>query len=155
MRRRWVSQIGTETVGGRIRRRLRAIRRRARGPADLAQIGDLGDLPFIGGIFIIIAVLAMTALVLVVLVPLLVLVIELTLLALLAAATFALRSVRRHPWVVEAVDDRGRALRWHAIGSRAARDRCREVAQHLEAGITPPDAEVIAEGHIEDPPALP
>jgi hypothetical protein len=47
--------------------------------------------------------------------------------------------------VVEAavvpVDPARGSLRWRVVGWRASAERCREVAQSLAIGITPPDAE--------------
>jgi hypothetical protein len=71
--------------------------------------------------------------------------------ALLAVIGSAARGLLGRPWVVEAVDGDGHALRWRVKGWRASTERCREIANLLATGITPPDHEVLPPTSLPSP----
>jgi len=139
VRRRWVTRLGTETVWGRFDRRFRKTMRRFGDGADLGCVGEIGE-----GIVALIIAAIFVVFLLFVLIPFLVALLDLLLVGLLAVVGLAARGLLGRPWVVEAVDDRGSALRWKVKGWQASGERRTEIAELLASGITPPDAERIA-----------
>ncbi len=151
VRRRWVPRLGPETLWGRFRRRTRKARERAGDFADIPDVG-CGD-ELIGGILAFIAVIAILFFLFLVAIPLLVAIVDILILLVLALIAFGFRVLFRRPWIVEAAHAEPpveRALRWKVVGWRASAERCRELAQHLEAGILPPDGEVVEIARSDD-----
>lgn len=139
VRRRWVTRLGTETVWGRFDRRFRKTMRRFGDGGDLGCVGEIGE-GIVAAIFVVIFLVFLAF----VLIPFLVALLDLLLVGILAVVGVAARGLLGRPWVVEAVDDRGSALRWKVKGWRASGERCTEIAELLATGITPPGAERVA-----------
>lgn len=134
IRRAWVPHLRGDSLWHRFRHRVRGLARSSRDLAD----ADPGCLELLGeglvaGLVVIVVVLALVL----VFIPLLVAVIELVALLVLALVATLLRIALRRPWIVEAVSDRGDRMAWQVAGWRASGERCREVAQLLEAGVAP------------------
>ena len=145
VRRRWVPRLGADTVWGRFHRRFRRTFRRTGDVADLDPgcAFDIGE-----GIAASFAVLIVILVLLFIVFPLLVAVVDVVVVLLLALAGLAGRIVFRRPWVVEANADDGRRLVWPVVGWGASNRHGDEVAQLLEAGITPPDATEVTPGAV-------
>jgi hypothetical protein len=63
--------------------------------------------------------------------------IELTLILLACIAVIVWRTVLRRPWRVVAIAADGREHHWDVVGWRRSRERVRQVARGLEAGVPP------------------
>lgn len=149
MRRRWTPRLGSETLSGRFRRRIKGTVTRGRNIAEGGDALDVGCLALddlFVGLAVAIVAIAVVLLAIFVVVPLLVAIIDVVLLALLALLGLVARIVFRRPWTVEARADDGTSHRWKVVGWRASQERCDEVAGLLAAGITPPDDLVPARG---------
>lgn len=144
VRRRWTPRLGPDTVFGRLRRRFRAVRRRAKGLGegiDVVPDGcvDLESL-LIGVVLIVVVLLAIFFVI-----PLLVTLVDLVIVLLLALLGVVARIVLRRPWTIEARADDGTVLTWKVVGWRASGQRRVEIAEMLAAGITPPDGHATQE----------
>jgi hypothetical protein len=145
-------RLGRETVGDRLRRRTSGVRGRTRFAADLVDGGELAELPLIGWVFVVIALVGLVLLLAFVLVPLLIVLAELGILVVAALLGVAARVVLRRPWLIDAHHPDGRALRWRVVGWRESGRVAAEARELVDAGIVPPDAEVLA--IVPDPPTV-
>jgi hypothetical protein len=114
---------------------MRSVRRRTGEAADLDPAVDLlGD-------GIAIAVVAVVGLLVVLFVglPLLVAIVDLAVVLLLATLGLIARVLFRRPWVVEAMSGEAapQVLTWRVVGWRASAAKVYEVADQLEAGLSP------------------
>lgn len=136
VRRRWVPRLGTDSVWRRFRRRVRSARERATDAADL----DPGCLDLVGeGIAVAVVVILVVLAVVFIGLPLLVAVVDLVIVLLLALLGVVARVLFRRPWVVEAVsdEDEPEVLTWRVVGWRTSGAKVDEVADRLEAGLSP------------------
>lgn len=143
VQRRWVPRLGAESLWGRFHRRFRQTMRRAGDAADI----DPGCLDVIGeGLVAAIAIILTVLLVIFVVVPLLVAVVDVAVVVLLALVGLAGRVLFRRPWTVEArASDRSRLV-WRVVGWRASGEQVARAAEHLAAGVVPPDAVISNSG---------
>lgn len=148
VRRRWAPGLGRETVGERLQRRVRDLRRKMKGGVDAVNeagegpLGLLEILAFVGLVFIaVVGVVLVAFLAILLVLPLLIVVIELVILMALVAAGVVGSIVFRRPWTIEAIEDHpdGRAAgawrTWKVAGWRASGARLDEVAQQLANGV--------------------
>lgn len=136
VRRRWVPRLGTERVLAKIRHQVPTDERNGSGGGGDAR----SWMPFaeidVVAIALLVVVLVLVALVVVL--PLVFALVDLAILVVLAVVGIVGKVVFRRPWVVEAVTDRGKRHEWRVVGWRRSGERCREIAQSLEAGVIPP-----------------
>ncbi len=120
VRRRWVLRLGSETVWGRFRRRIRQTLRRL-GKAVDAEPGwvDVVGEGIVTGILFIVA----TLLIIFVGLPLLIAVVDLAIVLVVAVVGLLARVVLRRPWTIEARVSDGTTLRWRVTGWRARGQR--------------------------------
>lgn len=135
VRRRLAPRLGAETVLGRIRRRVASVTNRT---TDGLNVAD-GCMSFdLDGIVVLLIVVAALLLLVFVVVPLLVVIVDLVILLVLAFLGIVARVAFRRPWVLEAASGDGQRHQWRVVGWRSSGERCREIAQMLTAGVTPP-----------------
>ena len=115
------------------------------GLMDGAELLSLGDeLPVIGVIAAVIAALVVGVALVLFIVPALIFLFELLLVLALVCLGVAGRALLGRPWTVEARRVGGdEALEWKVRGWRASDAKVTEVADQLEAGLTPPDGQPI------------
>lgn len=113
------------------------------GLIDGAELLSLGDeLPVVGVIAAVIAALVFGIALVLFVVPALIFLLELLLVLAVVCLGVAGRVLLGRPWTVEA--QRGgsdEVLEWKVRGWRASDAKVTEVAEHLEAGLTPPDGQ--------------
>lgn len=106
--------------------------------ADLVSLGD--DLPVVGVIAAVIAALIFGIALVWFIVPALIFLLELLLVVAFVGLGVAGRVLFGRPWTVEAQrSGSDEALEWKVRGWRASDAKVGEVADQLEAGLTPPD----------------
>jgi len=145
VRRRWAPRLGQDTAFGRLRRRMRALRRRARGLGEGIDAVPDGCVD-VEALVIAVVVVVVVVLAVFFVIPFLVALVDLVVVLLLALLGVMARVVFRRPWVVDARADDGTVLTWKVVGWRASGQRRDEIAQMLAAGITPPDGDVARTG---------
>jgi hypothetical protein len=106
--------------------------------AELLSLGD--DLPVVGVIAAVIAALVFGIALVLFIVPALIFLLELLLVLALISLGVAGRVLFGRPWTVEAQRaGSDEAFEWKVRGWRASDAKVAEVADQLEAGLTPPD----------------
>jgi hypothetical protein len=151
VRRRWVPRLGNDTPWQRFHRRFRSTMERGRKLSDAGDVAsDFGcGIDLLEGLVVAVLLLLLLVFLLMVALPLLLALLDLLVLLLLALVGVAARVVFRRPWVVEAAHAGPpveSVLRWNVVGWRLSAERCQEIAASLQAGIVPPDGEVLAGG---------
>ena len=110
--------------------------------AELLSVGD--ELPVVGVIAAVIAALVVGIALVLFVVPALIFLLELVLVLALVCLGAAGRVLLGRPWTVEARRVAGdEVLEWRVRGWRASDAKVGEVADLLEAGMTPPDGQAI------------
>ncbi len=123
-------RLGTETLWGRFRRRVRLMFRRA-GDIDSGGCFDVGGIDDL----VAVLVLAVAALLVVfVAFPLLVALLDVLLVILLTLLGVIGRVVFRRPWTIEAVGDDDSRYAWHVVGWRESKALVTELADRLRVG---------------------
>ena len=110
--------------------------------AELLSLGD--DLPVVGVIAAVVAGVVVAIGLVLFIVPALIFVLELLFVLALVGLGIAGRILLGRPWTVEARRaGSDEVLEWKVRGWRASGAKVDEIADQLEAGLTPPGAEAI------------
>jgi hypothetical protein len=142
VRRRWAPRFGSETLLGRFRRWVGPLRRQGkkvqRNADGIVDVGCLFDELGLVILAIALVVLLVVIVLVVFVVPLVLAAVDVVVVLVVAGAGLVGRVAFRRPWTIEARADDGTVQTWKVVGWGASRERAGEIAQLLDAGVSPP-----------------
>lgn len=153
VRRVWAPRLGTETVWGRLRRRMRKGRRfMGRRAADAADVPDPGCLSDAADelALVLVAVVVLVFLFFVG-IPFVLAIIDLALFVVLTLLGIGARVVFRRPWLVEARGPDGQRVTWRVVGWRDSGETVDAAANALTHGLALPSGGESSAESVGDP----